>query len=333
MIKVGLVGCGRIAEAHINALLRLKDKFSVESVFDAVKERSESFANKYEIPKVKSRIEDLLNDDLDLVSITVPDGLHYEIIKKAFDFNKNVLTEKPLARNSKQIGDVINISRNKNLFLGVVLQKRLFKIFRKIKNEIENGEIGNVFLSSLQQIWYRDDSYFDSSWHGKKKFDGGLILNQSIHNIDLLDWLAGPVIKVRAYGGNVVKKNIETEDTVVSAFETKNGVGNMLLTVASYPKNFGSLIQIFGEKGRIMIGTGKFEDLTTNKFKEFLYELKYPTLSGYGHTLVYNEVFNRLELGMNTEIEAVNLYHSFAVALSLRASAEEKREIKIGDEI
>jgi len=330
VLNVGIIGCGRIAEAHLNALSDLKDKFEVHSVYDLDEKRAENISEKFGI-SVKPKLEELMNDTkLDLISVTVPDGLHYDIVKKALLSHKNVLVEKPIALNISEVNELIQIAKRENVFLGVVLQKRLFKIFKRVKEAVDAGKIGNVFLTSLQQVWYRDDNYFASSWHGKKTLDGGLILNQSVHNIDLVDWISGPIRKVSAYGGRVVKQNIETEDTVASIFETEKGIGNIMLTISSYPKNFGDLFEILGDKGRIFIGTGAFEKLTSEEFKEDLWELKKGTISGYGHKLVYEEAYNKINNGKDTTIDVNNAYHPFAVALGIKRSIEEKREIVIG---
>jgi len=330
VLNVGIVGCGRIAEAHLNALSSLKDKFKVSAVYDLDTKRAEDISKKFGI-NVKPKLEELLTDNsIDLISVTVPDGFHYDIVKKALLSYKNVLVEKPIALNMREANELIQIAKRENVFLGVVLQKRLFKIFKRVKEAVDNGKIGNIFLTSLQQLWYRDDNYFSTSWHGKKTLDGGLILNQSVHNIDLIDWISGPIDKIFAYGGQVARQDIETEDTVAAVFETQKGIGNITLTISSYPKNFGDLFEFIGDKGRILIGTGAFEQLTSKDFKEDLQELKQPTLSGYGHRLMYNEVYDKIKNGKNTIIDINDTYHSFAVAFAMRKSIEEKREITVG---
>jgi len=330
VLRVGIIGCGRIAEAHLIALSDLKDKFEVSYIYDLDKNRAEDVSKRFGI-SLREELEEVLNDTkLDIISITVPDGFHYDIVKKALLSHKNVLVEKPLALNMIETNELIQIAKKENVFLGVVLQKRLFKIFKKVKEVVDAGKIGNLYLTTLQQIWYRDDDYFATSWHGKKALDGGLILNQSIHNIDLVNWVSGPIKKIFAYGGQVARHDIETEDTVSAVFEAQKGIGNIVITISSYPNNFGDLLEFIGDKGRILIGTGAFEELTSKDFKEDLQELKQPTLSGYGHRLVYNEVYDKIKIGKDTMIDVNNTYHSFAVAFALRQSIEEKREITIG---
>lgn len=330
MLRVGIIGCGRIAEAHLIALSNLKDKFEVSYIYDLDKKRAEDVSKRFGI-SLKEELEEVLNDTkLDIISITVPDGFHYDIVKKALLSHKNVLVEKPLALNTIETNDLIQIAKRENVFLGVFLQKKLFKIFKKVKETVDTGKIGNLYLTTLQQIWYRDDNYFATSWHGKKALDGGLILNQSIHNIDLVDWISGPIKKVFAYGGQVARHDIETEETVSAVFEAQKSIGNIVITISSYPNNFGDLFEFIGDKGRILIGLGAFEELTSKEFKDDLQELKQPTLSGYGHRLVYNEVYDKIKTGKDTIIDVNNTYHSFAVAFALRQSIEDKREVIVG---
>jgi len=330
VIKVGIVGCGRIAEAHLNALATIQDKFEVAAVFDVDKNRAKNMSAKFGV-NAKQDLGNLLNDsEINLVSVTVPDGLHYEIVKKALQSGKNVLVEKPIALSLNQTEELIQFANNNRLFFGVVLQKRLFSIFRKVKGIVDSGEIGRVFLVLFQQIWYRDDNYFLSSWHGKRAMDGGLILNQSIHNIDLLDWIAGPIERITAYGGKVARKKIETEDTVTSLFKFSGGVGSIALTISAYPKNYGDLLEIFGDKGKIVIGTGSFSNLTSDEFKGEIEELKNSTLSGYGHRLVYEEAYDKIVNGKNVDIDINNVYHSYRVAFGIRESIEKGKEVIIG---
>ena len=330
MIKIGIVGCGRIAEAHLNALSALQDKFKVVAIFDVDKNRAKHLSDKFSV-NVERNLENLLNDtEINLISVTVPDGFHYEVVKKAIQSSKNVLVEKPIALSLEQAEELIHLANNNKIFFGVVLQKRLFNIFRKVKEVVKSGEIGEVFLVLFQQIWYRDDNYFLSSWHGKKTMDGGLILNQSIHNIDLLDWIVGPIEKVTAYGGKVAKKKIETEDTVTSLLKIPHGVGNIALTISAYPGNYGDLFEIFGSKGKIVIGTGSFENLTSDELKNYTMELKNSTLSGYGHRLAYESVYDKIVNKKEGVIDVNNVFHSFKVAFSVRESLETGKEVIIG---
>jgi len=102
-----------------------------------------------------------------------------------------------------------------------------------------------------------------------------------------------------------------------------------MLTISSYPENFGDLFEILGDKGRIFVGTGEFEKLTSEEFKEDLWELKKGTISGYGHKLVYEETYNKINNGKDTIIDANNACHSFAVAFGIKRSIERKRGIDI----
>jgi UDP-N-acetyl-2-amino-2-deoxyglucuronate dehydrogenase len=329
MIKVGLIGAGRIARAHLNALRSLQGKFSVSGIYDVDKNKSLRLSKDFDLNVFSSLGQAI--DKSDLLSITVPDGFHYKLTKQALVTGKPVLTEKPAALTEANLEDLLDISERSSVPIFVSLQKRLFKTFKNVHRAVNEGEIGILIASSLQQIWYRDENYFKNNWHGNKLSDGGLILNQSIHNLDLLNLISGGISKVSAFGGNLINKAIETEDIVVATFETrKNSVGDILLTISSGPRNYGELFEFIGSKGKIFIGTGNFTQLTSKNFVQFEEELKTSTLSGYGHTLVYKEIYNRIAKNTESEIELKNVYDSHKLAFAIRNAIIENRKITIG---
>ena len=338
MIGVGIIGAGRIARAHLNALNELSDTYRVVSIGDIAIERAEALAKEYGIEAVYKDYRDMLaGEELDLVSVTLPNGLHYSTGKAVLNKGFNLLMEKPFTLKVEDTKELVRIAENKHLFAGVVLQKRLTPLYREIKRAIENGKFGKVFLSHLELKWNRPDTYFDNSWRGTESMDGGLIFNQAIHDIDLIDYFVGPVKTIFAYGG-IFTHRIETEDTVVGVYKTENrGIGSFELTISVNEKNMGDVIEIFGEKEKLIVGHGEFERL--NHFPPFLQDSeemfafdKNPTLSGKGHKLVYEEVARVLKGHGDSPIDARNVLHSSLVAEAMKKAIIEDREIEIDAE-
>jgi len=334
MIRVGIIGAGRITEAHLNALRELSGVFVTVAVCDPVFENAERYAKVFhDLHIYKDHFTMLKEEDIDLAVIATPNGLHYKLCKELIESGLNVLVEKPLALTYREAEEIVNLASLKNIFVGVVTQKRLLPLYKTLKSAIDNGKFGKIYLAHLSLKWSRPEEYFLSTWRGTREMDGGIIFNQAMHNIDILDYLLS-IVEVFAYGGTFTH-NIETEDNVVGVFKTKSGaVGSFDLTISLSDKNMGELIEVFGEKGRFLYGTGRYESLTT--FPAFLNIQdndilinNLPTIEGNLHKLVYSEVADAIENGGDSVINAKNVLHSILVAEAIMKSLQRHETIFI----
>jgi UDP-N-acetyl-2-amino-2-deoxyglucuronate dehydrogenase len=274
-IKIGLIGCGRISVQHFNSIEKIPE-MELRAVCDIKTERAKKAAKKYKVDWYKDYRQLLKRDDIDLVSICTPNGLHVQMGIDTAHSGKDVVMEKPLGINLKEVDRLLNYFRKKNKKLFSVLQVRFNPPIQAVKKIIEEKKLGRINNAALVVRWARPQKYFDQDeWRGTKKLDGGTLLNQGIHYVDILQWLLGPVKSVFAKKDTLSHK-IEIEDIVVAIFKFKNGgYATLEFTICTYPRNLECSISILGSKGTI-----KIDGLAANEIETWeLENLPRPALS------------------------------------------------------
>lgn len=269
-IKFAIVGCGRIAQRHAEHIA----KFGILKAVCDIKEVNATNLSKVYGASCYFSIDDLLitENDVDLVSICTPNGLHAEHTIKALKAGFHVCCEKPMAISVDDCDKMIREAKNvkKNLF--IVKQNRFNPAVMAVKKIIDEGHLGMILNVQLNCFWNRNADYYnESDWKGSKSMDGGTLYTQFSHFIDLLYWMIGDVKNVQAYVANYLHKNIiEFEDTGVIILKFFNGViGTIHYTVNSYSQNMEGSITLFGEKGTVKIGG------------QYLNILEYQVIDGY----------------------------------------------------
>ncbi len=268
-IRFGLIGCGRIAERHIGTIALCKQA-SLCALSDIQPERMKTAEMLYHkqmydnqpIAKHEDYYKILKSPDIDAVIITTVSGLHAEIAKQALLHQKHVILEKPMALSIKDADDIIELANLNKLRVLVCHQLRYRPIMQKIKALISQNILGNIYLGVASIRLHRSQDYYSAApWRGKWKEDGGMLINQGIHFVDLLSWFLGGVKKVT---GEISKGTIakETEDVALGILTFENGARGLIEANAiTYPNNLGSTISIFGEKGTISIGGNSLNEV------------------------------------------------------------------------
>ncbi len=254
-IKFAIIGCGHIGKRHAEHINRLG---TLIAVCDIKEERAKQQAELYGC-KHYNNIESLLSEseNIDVISVCTPNGLHAEHTIKALQHGKHVLCEKPMAIKVTDCEAMIKASKDANKMLFIVKQNRFNPPVAALKKIIEEDRLGKIMNVQLNCFWNRTDAYYlDSDWKGKKSMDGGVLFTQFSHFIDLLYWLVGDISKVSAIAKNYIHhKTVEFEDSGVVILEFKNGsIGTINFTVNSFKKNMEGSITIFGEKGTVKVG-------------------------------------------------------------------------------
>jgi len=261
-VKVGVIGCGVIAPSHIKGYLN-SGMAEVVALCDRRSERAEELAREFNLQNIKiyTNYEDLIKDpNIDAVSICTPHYLHAEMTIKAAEHKKHVLCEKPMAISLKQADEMIHACKRNNVKLEVVFQYRFSPDVQKVKKDFESGIFGTPVLGEAVVKWYRDDAtYYKKdevarSWRGKWTTEGGgALINQSIHTIDLLQWIMGPVDYLYAIY-DTRTHDIEVEDIAVATLKFKNGaLGVIIGSVSIRPQD--NWLSIYGEKASVTIGS------------------------------------------------------------------------------
>ncbi len=264
-----IVGCGRIAQRHAEHIQRLG---KLIAVCDIDPGKAKSLAEKYGAAAF-TNIDDLLKktENIDVVSVCSPNGLHAEHTIKALKAGVHVLCEKPMALSVQDCGDMITAAERANRRLFIVKQNRFNPPVAAVKQVIDEGWLGKIYSVQLSCFWNRNEAYYKNSWKGTLDLDGGTLYTQFSHFIDLLYWMIGDVKEVAGFTGNLGHKGIiEFEDSGVVGLKFYNGaIGTVNYTVNSHQKNMEGSLTIFGEKGTVKIGG------------QYLNELEYQDIEGY----------------------------------------------------
>ena len=202
------------------------------------------------------KLDDMLADpDVHIVTIGTPSGAHQEPAVAAAKAGKHVIVEKPLEMTLKRCDAIIHACEDNGVTLSTIFPSRFHDASRELKRAIDAGRFGRLTLGDAYVKWYRSQAYYDSgAWRGTWKLDGGgALMNQAIHSVDLLTWLMGPVVEVRAEAATLAHERIEVEDTAVATLRFANGaLGVIEASTAVYP-GYLKRIEIHGSEGSAVI--------------------------------------------------------------------------------
>lgn len=259
-IKFGILGCGMIANVHAEAISRIPNAELV-GVADNNFSFAESFAEKRGV-KAFNDYQAMLSSDIDVVCVCTPSCFHAPNAIDALKAGKHVVLEKPMALSVKDADLVIKASKKAKKLVTVISQLRFSSDIVKVKNLIENGAFGKITLCKLDMLYYRSPEYYSScSWKGTLKFDGGgALMNQGIHGVDLLEYVAGDVKRVTGKIATL-SHNIEVEDTAVATVEFNSGALGVITASTCVVPGFERKISIFGDKGYVILSENVVEKI------------------------------------------------------------------------
>ncbi|MDD3107383.1 MAG: Gfo/Idh/MocA family oxidoreductase, partial [Bacilli bacterium] len=259
MLKYALIGCGRISPNHISAALNSGLEIVALCDLDSNKiEKSIENFNLNSNVKLYTNYRTMLqNEEIDLVAIATESGSHAEIAKYCMEKKINIIIEKPIALSLLDADEIIKMSRKYKVVVSACHQNRFNKSIQKIREAVEENRFGKLLHGTAHIRWNRERDYYQQApWRGTWEQDGGALMNQCIHNIDLLRWMMGnEIVEVFAYTDNLIHNYIESEDLGIALIKFKNGsYGIIEGTTNVYPKNLEESLYIFGENGTIKAG-------------------------------------------------------------------------------
>jgi predicted dehydrogenase len=314
--KTALIGCGRISFKHIEAFVKNADRMTLIAVCDPVPGRAEKKAKDYEAHltgvtvKTYADYKQMLAESRpDIVTIATESGKHRAIAVDCLNAGCHVICEKPMAL-SAQDADAMNEAAEKaGKKLAVCFQNRFNEPVQKLRTALEAGRFGRVLHGMVQIRWNRNETYYaEAPWRGTWAQDGGTLMNQCTHGIDLLQWMLGEnAVRVQAQTRRFLRP-IEAEDFGAAIVEFKNGaVGIIEGSADIYPTNLNETLSVFGEKGSVVIGglavnkpetwrfadagvLGDTEDKALNP-----HEKDPPTVYGFGHGALFKDFVEAVE--------------------------------------
>jgi UDP-N-acetyl-2-amino-2-deoxyglucuronate dehydrogenase len=253
-LQFALVGCGVISSAHARSIQELPDA-ELAAVCDIVEERAARLAADYPADVYTDSNAMLRRDDIDVVIVLTPSGLHADVGVMAAKAGKHVLVEKPMDISLEKADALIRACEEAGVKLGVISQHRWDPGLAALKQAVESGKLGQLNFGGSHTKWFRSQEYYDSGdWRGTWAMDGGgALINQSIHYVDLLQYIMGPVEEIHAYCAARAHERIEVEDIAVAAVKFKSGALGLLEGNTSAYPGFCARLDIYGTHGSVII--------------------------------------------------------------------------------
>jgi UDP-N-acetyl-2-amino-2-deoxyglucuronate dehydrogenase len=314
------------------------DGLTLTAVCDIVPERAQAAAGQEEVECYTSYEEMLQRADCDLVSVCTPSGLHAAQGALAARAGKHVITEKPMAISLGQADELVKACDDAGVFLFVVKQNRLNPPIQLLRRAVDKGRFGRIFLANTTVRWQRPQDYYDAApWRGTWEFDGGAIMNQASHYVDLIQWLVGPVESVMAKTATQARR-IEAEDSGVAVLKFRSGaLGVIEVNVLTYPRNLEGSITILGEKGSVKIGGTAVNRVEHWLFADYDDDDKLveaastnpPNVYGFGHEGYYRNVLAVLRGEAQPQTDGRAGRKSLELILGIYESAKIGREVPI----
>ena len=334
-LRIGVVGLGNIADIHA---LAIKESTNAElvSAYSSNPQKAEAFAKKYDISGFDNWEKFISDPNLDAVSICTPNGTHLDFGQKAAEAGKHVIVEKPIEVTMERASSLINICKENGVQLAVIYQNRFLDRMAETKQLIEEGKLGRLIMCDAYVKWYRSQEYYDSGeWRGTIALDGGgVLINQAIHTVDLLQWLAGDVESVFGHTGTFNHK-LEGEDNAVATLRFKNGAIGVIQASTSVQPAQARRLELHGEKGSIIIEDNDVKVLLieNNQEKSTETDDKQPKestgasspLGGFSvepHKKQFEAIASAIEKNETPVVSGEESLKSLAIVLAVYKSAE-----------
>lgn len=344
-MKYALIGCGRIATNHVKAVLNNKLKFV--AVCDIVSENIETLLAKHGLQDNSSILRYIdykkmitENPELDLVAIATSSGNHAEIALYCIDHGINVIIEKPMTMSMADADEIIRRSEERGIVVSACHQNRFNVAVQEVRKALEAGRFGKLSHGSIHVRWNRNKGYYDQAlWRGTWAEDGGCLMNQCIHGIDLLRWMMGNEVDT-VYGVTCQQQHpyLEAEDVGMAVVTFKNGaVATIEGTTNVYPQNLEETLYLFGERGTVKIGGKSTNNLDVwdfaneteeDQIKKGLEE-QTSNVYGNGHTSLYADVIDAIKNHRKPYVDAVAGRNALEMVLAIYKSMKTGLPVKL----
>lgn len=338
-MKFGIIGTGMIGAYHAKAIDAMEGGELVGAA-DMVAERAIAFGENNNTRGYNSVAEMLADPEIDIVTIGTPSGAHLDPALAAIEAGKHVVVEKPLEITTERIDKMVTAADAKGVTVSAILNRRFHPAMDAFKAAVDEGRFGVLASASAYVKWYRDQAYYDSAgWRGTWALDGGgALMNQSIHTIDALIYLAGPVKSVQANTVCLAHVDIEVEDTAVALVEFENGARGVIegTTCAWSESGHPARVQLAGTEGSVFLADEAFECWDFMKEQPIDLQIRESHMSGgavglgandpsaisfYQHQRNFEEVVSAIREGRQASTSSVEARKSVELIQAIYESA------------
>ncbi len=334
-VRFAIIGCGRVAKNHVGPLTEIP-RAKLVAICDLSTERSEPISDKHHIPAYTNYHEMLQKEQIDVVNILTPSGMHpthaIDIMER---YGKHVVVEKPIVLNLADLDRMKEVAQKKNVKVFPNYQNRYNKAVQKVRADILSGAFGKLVLGTVRLRWCRPQRYYDRDpWRGTWAMDGGALTNQGIHYLDLIQYLMGDVDTAFVRTATQLV-TVEVEDTAVGVVTFKSGVmGAVEIVTAARPDDFEASISIMGEKG-VAVVTG----ISANKLSTYTIDPgampanseEFPDAYGFGHWPFFKDVVADLLDGVPHPLSFEEGSRAIRLLNTFYRSSEENRVVKLSE--
>lgn len=334
-MKVAVIGCGNISKVHFAALAENHD-VQIVAVADIKSERADEAAARYGAKAYYNFDELLENETPDAIHICTPHYLHTDMAVKALKMGINVLVEKPCSVSPDEIKTLRNAQTESGKQLAVCFQNRYNSCVSQAEKIIASDALGKIKAIRAFVTWSRDEKYYSDDWHGTlKKECGGVLINQAIHTVDLVQHFGGKCRKVTAHVSNDhLKGIIEVEDNASVLMELESGITALIYATTAFSENSEVFIEIILENGKLRLEGEKLyqidaEDNLTLICKKSEGVFHGESYWGKGHTVLINDFYDCLKTGRKFEIDSFEGGHAAKIVAASYQSAKENTGIEI----
>lgn len=342
-LRYAIIGCGRISPNHIAAAIQ--NNLEIIALCDLDELKMDNTISQFNLPNTVKRYIDykemLNNEKLDLIAICTESGKHGQIALECIEAGCHLVIEKPIALSLEEADQIIQKAKIKNIKVSACHQNRFNKSVQKLREAIECQRFGRLLYGTAHIRWNRGKDYYEhASWRGTWEQDGGALMNQCIHNIDLLRWMmGGEVVEVVGMTDNLIHEYIQAEDLGLALVKFSNGsYGIIEGTTNIFPQNLEETLYIFGEKGTAKLG-GK----SVNIIEEWMFadrldnpnevKAKYrenpPTVYGFGHNPLYEDVCHAIYDDRDPYVTAEDGRKALELVLAIYKSAFVKQTVNL----
>lgn len=344
-MKYALIGCGRIATNHVKAVLNNNLEFV--AACDIELDNIETLLAKHNLEKDESikRYADYKemiknHPDLELIAIATSSGNHAEIALYCINNGINVIIEKPMAMNISDANEIIKRSEEKGVKVSACHQNRFNVAVQKMRKAVEEGRFGKLSHGSIHVRWNRNKDYYTQApWRGTWAEDGGCLMNQCIHGIDLLRWMMGNEVDT-VYGVTRQQQHhyLEAEDVGMAVVTFKNGaVATIEGTTNVYPQNLEETLYLFGENGTVKLGGKSTNNIDVWDFKDETeadkenkgLEEQTSNVYGNGHTSLYADMIEAVNTNRQPYVDAVSGRNALEMILAIYKSMKTGVPVKL----
>lgn len=341
-MRYALIGCGRISPNHIVAAK--ENGLEFVGLCDVMPKRMQEKAAQFQlldVPQYEDYRKLLSEKQPELVAIATESGKHAEIALACIDAGCHVIIEKPIALSLSDVDRIIAAAREKKVKVCANHQNRFNKSVQKIREAVDTGRFGRMLYGTAHIRWNRGRAYYEQAkWRGTWEQDGGALMNQCIHNIDLLRWMLGDEItEVVGMTDRLMHPYIEAEDLGIALIHFRNGAyGIVEGTTDVFPKNLEETLYLFGETGTVKAGGQSVNRIEEWRFADRRDEPEEvmrqffedpPNVYGYGHTPLYADMIDAIEKDREPYVTAEDGRRALELVLAIYKSAMEGKIVKL----